>query len=91
MSTGTPTIVALLSVGGMVLVFGFLLLMRLNRDNPLSPYALQVFALIVILPVLLALVLMGQLPKEATTGLLGTIIGFFFGTGRGRQGRATDD
>jgi hypothetical protein len=67
------------------LAFGFRLLTNLRADSPLSPYAVQIFALIVILPVVLTLALTAKFPIEAVTGLLGTIVGFFFG---GAQHRA---
>ena len=72
-------------IGALILAFGFRLLTNLKADSPFSPYALQIFALIVILPVVLTLALTAKLPIEALTGLLGTIVGFFFG---GAQHRA---
>jgi hypothetical protein len=63
----------------MILMFGFRLLTSLTGESPLSPYAIQLFPQIVILPVVLALALTVKFPMEAVTGLLGTIVGFFFG------------
>jgi hypothetical protein len=68
-----------IGIGALILAFGFRLLTNLKSDSPLSPYAVQIFALIVILPVVLTLALTAKFPVEAVTGLLGTIVGFFFG------------
>jgi hypothetical protein len=85
----SSTTFSALGLGFMVLAFGFQLLLRLRADHPLAPYAVQIFALIVILPVVLALTLTNKFPTEAVTGLLGTIVGFFFGGAQhGRQSTA---
>jgi len=90
-----------IGIGALILAFGFRLLTNLKPDSPLSPYAVQIFALIVILPVVLTLALTAKFPVEAVTGLLGTIVGFFFGGAqhrtlgppqrRGRITKAQDD
>jgi hypothetical protein len=74
----SPTLAAI-ALAAIVLFFGFRFLSTLNNDSPFSPYAIQIFALIVILPVVLTLALTAKFPTEALTGLLGTIVGFFFG------------
>ena len=63
----------------MILFSGFSFVRRINSDSPFAPYAIQILALIIILPVVLTLVLMAKFPSEAATGLIGTIVGFFFG------------
>jgi len=68
-----------IGIGDFILFFGFKLLGNLKSDSALSPYAVQIFALIVILPVVLTLALTAKFPIEAVTGLLGAIVGFFFG------------
>lgn len=78
------TVIPAIGIGFLILMFGFRLLFSLNVDSSLHPYALQIFALVVILPVVLVLALTTGFPTEAVTGLLGTIVGFFFGgAGRG--------
>jgi hypothetical protein len=76
---GTP---AAIGISALVLFFGFRFLSALDKDGPFRSYAIQIFALIVILPIVLTLALTGKFPTEATTGLLGTIVGFFFGGAR---------
>ena len=93
---GSTTIQAL-GIAAMILYFGFRFLSDLKSDGPFGPYAIQILALIIILPVVLTLALMAKFPVEAVTGLLGTIVGFFFGgaqhggqaRGRGGQGTGT--
>jgi hypothetical protein len=68
-------------------VFGFRLLSGITSASPLSSYVIQIFALILILPVILTLALTEKFSAEATTGVLGTIIGFFFGGGGAQHGR----
>jgi amino acid permease len=84
-------------IAALILFFGFRLLVNLTPANPLSAYAIQIFALILILPVVLTLALTEKFSAEATTGILGTIIGFFFGgalqsrkAASGQQGGTTD-
>jgi hypothetical protein len=74
----SPAISAI-GIAAMILFFGFRLLAGLQTDSPFSPYAIQILALIVVLPVVLTLALTAKFPTEALTGLLGTIVGFFFG------------
>lgn len=78
------TAIPAIGIGFFILWFGFRLLFSLRNDNPLYPYAIQIFALVVILPIVLVLALTTGFPTEAVTGLLGTIVGFFFG-GAGRN------
>jgi hypothetical protein len=62
--------------------------------------AVQILALVLILPVILTLALTEKFSAEATTGVLGTIIGFFFGGAQrwrferkargGQQGNTSD-
>ena len=74
----SPTLSAI-GIAAMILFFGFRLLTNIKSDSPFSPYAIQILALIVVLPVVLTLALTAKFPTEALTGLLGTIVGFFFG------------
>jgi hypothetical protein len=83
----SPTLQAI-GITAMILYFGFLLLHNLTPDSPFRPYAIQSLALVVILPIILTFALANKFPLEALTGLLGTIVGFFFGGAQGaRSGR----
>jgi hypothetical protein len=84
----SPTLQAL-GIAAMILFFGFRLLHGIGPDSPFTPYAIQILALIIILPVVLTLVLMAKFPSEAATGLIGTIVGFFFGGAHRQQGTAS--
>jgi hypothetical protein len=68
-----------IGIGALILAFGFRLLTNLKPDSQHSRYVGKIFALIVILPVVLTLALTAKFPIEAVTGLLGTIVSFFFG------------
>jgi hypothetical protein len=79
--------IQMIAISALILFFGFRLLRAITPGSPLSPYVIQIFALILILPVILTLALTEKFSAEATTGVLGTIIGFFFGGGGAQQGR----
>jgi hypothetical protein len=66
-------------ISALILFFGFRVLVSIKPESPLGPFALQIFALVLVLPVILTLALTEKFSAEATTGVLGTIIGFFFG------------
>src|SRR5271163_2904114 len=74
----SPTLAAI-GIAALVLFFGFRLLATIDSDSPFGAYAIQILALIVLLPVVLVLALTAKFPTEALTGLIGTIVGFFFG------------
>ena len=75
-------------ISALIIFFGFRLLVNIRPESPLGPFVLQIFALILVLPVILTLALTEKFSAEATTGVLGTIIGFFFGGAqRGHAGR----
>ena len=74
-----------LGIAALILITGTRLLTNMRIENPLSQYSVQILALTLILPVILTLALTEKFSPEATTGVLGTIVGFFFG---GAQGRA---
>lgn len=79
------TTVQALGLAAMILFFGFRLLQGIRPDSPFAPYSIQILALIIIVPVVMSLVLTTKFPSEAATGLIGTIVGFFFGGASQRQ------
>ena len=83
---GIPKLAAIAAVG-VIAVAGFNLVFRLPKDHPLSPYAMQCIALIVIMAITALLALENVFVGEVPT-VVGTIVGFFFGhaVGIGRAG-----
>lgn len=69
-----------IAVAIIVIVFaGVRVLTNLKPSSPLAPYAIQIFAVVLLLPVILLLALKTNISGELIAGLLGTIVGFFFG------------
>ena len=66
---------------------GVLSIRALKEQSPLAPFALQILGLLFITPVLLLLSATTDVKSEVITGLLGTIIGYIFGTARVTQAR----
>jgi len=77
----SPTI-ASIGIAAMILFFGAKLLLNMDKDSPFSGHAIQLAGLVIIIPVLLVLALVADLPNEALTGFLGTIVGYFFGVAK---------
>jgi uncharacterized membrane protein len=50
--------------------------------SPLAPYVLQILVLTFILPVVILITTIIDVDGEAIMGLLGTIVGYIFGTSR---------
>lgn len=50
-------------------------------ENPVRSHLVEILGLAFLTPVILALGVYERIPGEAITGLLGTIIGYFFGSG----------
>lgn len=92
MSTN-ETILSMLSsnnsiIGGVsfLLIFaGIFALRDLKSESPLSQYVLQILGLTFILPVVLLVTLTLKVSSEAIMGILGTIVGYIFGTSRSSE------
>jgi uncharacterized membrane protein YoaK (UPF0700 family) len=70
-----------------MIVAGVVSIRTLKVESPLAPYALQILGLLFITPVLLLLSATTNVSSDVITGLLGTIVGYIFGTARVQQGR----
>ena len=80
------------AVGGVsiLMVFcGYVVLTKMKADSPFAPYALQILGLTFILPIVLLAGIVLKLESQAVVGLLGTIIGYIFGSSRLRDRRRT--
>jgi hypothetical protein len=66
-----------------LLIFaGLYALKNMKPESPLSPYVLQILGLTFILPVVILITTIIQVDGQAIMGLLGTIVGYIFGTSR---------
>lgn len=61
---------------------GILALKNMKPESPLAPYVLQILGLTFILPVVVIITITIQVEAQAVMGLLGTIVGYIFGTSR---------
>ncbi len=59
---------------------GYKFLHSTNKDSAFAKYSLQIFGLTFLVPIILMVVVILQLDGQAVTGLLGTIVGYIFGT-----------
>jgi cadmium resistance protein CadD (predicted permease) len=57
----------------------------MKADSPFAPYALQILGLTFILPIVLLAALALKVESQAVVGLLGTIIGYIFGTSKSHE------
>ena len=60
-------------------------LRNIKGDSPFCPYLLELLGLTFILPAVLLFSLTVKISPEAIMGLLGTIVGYIFGTSRNSQ------
>ena len=51
-----------------------------NKDSTFAPYSLQIFGLTFLVPIILMVTIILKLDGQAVSGLLGTIVGYIFGT-----------
>ena len=64
---------------------GIFLLTHIRSESPLKPYILQIIGLLIILPVVLLIAVTLGIGNEATTGIVGMVIGYIFGASRVQQ------
>jgi hypothetical protein len=80
-SLGDPRYAA--GIVALVLVFaGVRVLDRIKPGSPIEPYILQILGMLFILPVVMITAIVLDLGKEAVTGVIGTIVGYVFGTSK---------
>lgn len=66
-----------------LLIFaGITALKSMKPESPLAPFVLQILGLTFILPVVILITTIIQVDAQAVMGLLGTIVGYIFGTSR---------
>jgi len=63
---------------------GYFLIKNINakENSPLMPYFIQILGLCFLLPVILLMAIVLKIENEAVIGLLGTIVGYIFGTSK---------
>ncbi len=66
----------------MLVFVGYRIAASIKKDSPLAPYILQILGMLFILPVVMLVSTSLDLSKESVSGLLGTIVGYVFGTSR---------
>lgn len=67
----------------LLLIFsGLYALKGMNEASPLAPYVLQILGLTFILPVVILITTIIKVDGQAVMGLLGTIVGYIFGTSK---------
>lgn len=61
---------------------GYFLIKNINskENSPLMPYFIQILGMCFLLPVILLMAIVLKINNEAVIGLLGTIVGYVFGT-----------
>jgi hypothetical protein len=65
----------------LLLIFsGLIALKNMKPESPLAPYILQILGLTFILPVVILITVIIKVEAQAVMGLLGTIVGYIFGT-----------
>ena len=65
-----------------LILCGSLVLSKITADSPIAPYVLQILGMTFILPVVLVMGMLLKLDPQAIVGLLGTIVGYIFGTSK---------
>lgn len=78
----TASIVAIL-----LIIVGMIVLITLKADSPLTPYILQILGLTFLLPIILLISIILELKSDAVVGLLGTVVGYIFGTSNSSKNR----
>lgn len=70
---------------------GYFLIKNINakENSPLMPYFIQILGLCFLLPVILLMAVALKINNEAVIGLLGTIVGYVFGTAKASSRQST--
>ena len=79
---GLVALLSVIGVAALIIFFGLRILLKIDQSSPFAPHAIQLAGLVIIVPVLLVLAIVTDLPNEALTGFLGTIVGYFFGVSK---------
>ncbi len=58
-----------------------------EANNPVRTHIVEILGLAFLVPLILTLGVYERIPGEAITGILGTVVGYFFGAGASRQGK----
>jgi hypothetical protein len=66
----------------LLIAAGIIFMRSMKPASPLAPYVLQILVLTFILPVVILITIIIDVDGEAIMGLLGTIVGYIFGTSR---------
>jgi hypothetical protein len=87
-----PNLLAVVALAAGILGFGFFVILNILRSDQEKPlnawgerlgqYTLQILGLTFILPTILIIAVATNLKPEAVTALLGSIIGYIFGSAR---------
>ena len=67
----------------LLIAAGIIFMRGMKTGSPLAPYVLQILGLTFILPVVILITTIIEVDGQAIMGLLGTIVGYIFGTSRG--------
>ncbi len=66
----------------LLIAAGIIFMRGMKPDSPLAPYVLQILGLTFILPIVILTTTIIDVDGEAIMLLLGTIVGYIFGTSR---------
>ena len=73
---------AISMISFLLIAAGIIFMQGMKPASPLAPYVLQILVLTFILPVVILITIIIDVDGEAIMGLLGTIVGYIFGTSR---------
>ncbi|OLF77621.1 hypothetical protein AWH61_19580 [Alteromonas sp. W12] len=66
----------------LLILAGIMSIKQMKSNSPLAPYVLQILGLTFILPIVVLLTTIIEVDGQALMGLLGTIVGYIFGTSK---------
>ncbi|MEM8561494.1 MAG: hypothetical protein AAGF57_04630 [Pseudomonadota bacterium] len=79
----SSTTTSALGVAALIVFAGVNILKNMGPDSPLSEHVLQFAGLVIIVPALIVIALVTDVPPDAVIGVFGVIVGYFFGAGSG--------